>query len=76
MRERNLPPAQLVPYCNGPMSLKDTLHGILHGQEPPPAAIIARQPWYQWGIVGIACTGAFMGQIDASIVQLATVILP
>jgi EmrB/QacA subfamily drug resistance transporter len=53
------------------MSLNNTARSILRGQEPPAAASIARQPWYQWAIVGIACTGAFMGQIDASIVQLA-----
>jgi EmrB/QacA subfamily drug resistance transporter len=44
---------------------------VRHGAEPPPAAIIARQSWYPWVIVGVTCVGAFMGQLDASIVQLA-----
>jgi EmrB/QacA subfamily drug resistance transporter len=39
--------------------------------EPPPAAILARQPYYEWLIVGVTCIGAFIGQIDGSIVQLA-----
>jgi MFS family permease len=28
-------------------------------------------PFYPWLIVGVTCIGAFMGQVDASIVQLA-----
>jgi EmrB/QacA subfamily drug resistance transporter len=39
--------------------------------EPPPAAILARQPYYEWLIVGVTCIGAFIGQLDGSIVQLA-----
>ena len=37
--------------------------------EPPPAATLARQPYYEWLIVGVTCIGAFIGQLDASIVQ-------
>jgi EmrB/QacA subfamily drug resistance transporter len=44
---------------------------IRHGAEPPPAGFIARLSYYPWLIVGVTCIGAFMGQLDASIVQLA-----
>ena len=44
---------------------------FLHGAEPPPVDIIARQGWYPWLVVGLTCVGAFIGQVDASIVQLA-----
>ena len=46
-------------------------NGISHGVEPPPLAFIARWSFYPWLIVGVTCIGAFVGQIDASIVQLA-----
>ncbi|MBN9560356.1 MAG: MFS transporter [Alphaproteobacteria bacterium] len=39
--------------------------------EPPPLSFVARQAWYPWLVVGIACVGAFIAQLDASIVQLA-----
>jgi EmrB/QacA subfamily drug resistance transporter len=39
--------------------------------EPPPAALLARQSYYEWLIVGVTCIGAFIGQLDGSIVQLA-----
>jgi EmrB/QacA subfamily drug resistance transporter len=44
---------------------------IRHGAEPPPVARLARLPFYPWLIVGVTCIGGFMGQVDASIVQLA-----
>ncbi|HTU54405.1 MAG TPA: DHA2 family efflux MFS transporter permease subunit [Acetobacteraceae bacterium] len=44
---------------------------VRRGAEPPPLAAITRLPWYPWLIVGITCIGAFIGQLDASIVQLA-----
>ena len=44
---------------------------ISHGAEPPPLAFISRWSFYPWLIVGVTCLGAFIGQIDASIVQLA-----
>ena len=44
---------------------------IRRGAEPPPAGFIARLSYYPWLIVGVTCIGAFMGQLDASIVQLA-----
>ena len=44
---------------------------VLRGIEPPPAAVLLRQSFHPWLVVGIACIGAFMGQVDASIVQLA-----
>jgi EmrB/QacA subfamily drug resistance transporter len=40
-------------------------------QERAPAERIARLPYYAWLVVGVTCIGAFMGQLDASIVQLA-----
>ena len=46
-------------------------NGMSHGAEPPPLAFIARSSFYPWLIVGVTCVGAFMGQIDASIVQIA-----
>ena len=54
-----------------------TLYGILQRiirrlmEEPPPVASVARQTWYPWLIVGLVSIGAFMGQLDATIVQLA-----
>jgi EmrB/QacA subfamily drug resistance transporter len=39
--------------------------------EPPPLAYFTRQLWYPWLIVGLVCIGAFIGQLDATIVQLA-----
>lgn len=61
------------------MSIEDTAHvpGMRPGKvarsgiEPPPMALLARQSWYPWLIVGVTCTGAFIAQLDASIVQLA-----
>src|SRR5260370_9157854 len=41
------------------------------GVEPPPAAFLARQPFHPWLVVAVTCIGAFIGQLDASIVQLA-----
>ena len=43
---------------------------ILRGAAPP-AAFVARLACYPWLIVGVTCIGAFIGQLDASIVQLA-----
>jgi len=40
------------------------------GYEPAPAEFIARQPYYPWVVVGTTCGAAFIGQLDASIVQL------
>lgn len=53
----------------GPTSLS-ALRGVLSGREPPPAAFIARRAAYPWLVVGTVSIGAFMGQLDASIVQL------
>jgi EmrB/QacA subfamily drug resistance transporter len=39
--------------------------------EPAPLAWATRLSWYPWLVVGITCIGAFIGQVDASIVQLA-----
>ncbi len=39
--------------------------------EPAASARIARLSCYPWLVVGATCIGAFIGQLDASIVQLA-----
>ncbi len=41
------------------------------GYEPAPPDFIARLNYYPWLVVGATCIGAFIGQLDASIVQLA-----
>jgi EmrB/QacA subfamily drug resistance transporter len=46
-------------------------NGVSQGAEPPPLAFVARLSFYPWLIVGVTCIGAFVGQLDASIVQLA-----
>lgn len=40
-------------------------------REPPPAAFLQRQSYYPWLVVATTCIAAFIGQVDASIVQLA-----
>jgi EmrB/QacA subfamily drug resistance transporter len=44
---------------------------VRHGAEPPPVAGLARLSFYPWLVVGACCVAGIMGQIDASIVQLA-----
>lgn len=39
--------------------------------EPAPAPFLVRRPSYPWLVVGTTCVAAFIGQLDASIVQLA-----
>jgi EmrB/QacA subfamily drug resistance transporter len=39
--------------------------------EPAPLQLVARRSWYPWLVVGVTCIGGFIGQLDASIVQLA-----
>ncbi|HSI41073.1 MAG TPA: MFS transporter [Xanthobacteraceae bacterium] len=39
--------------------------------EPAPLAILTRQSWHPWLVVGLVCLGAMIGQLDATIVQLA-----
>ncbi len=39
--------------------------------EPAPAQFFERRAAYPWFVVGTVCIGAFIGQLDASIVQLA-----
>ena len=38
--------------------------------EPAPAQFFERRAAYPWFVVGTVCIGAFVGQVDASIVQL------
>ncbi len=38
---------------------------------PPPVALVTGWRSYPWLIVGVCCVGGFIGQVDASIVQLA-----
>jgi EmrB/QacA subfamily drug resistance transporter len=44
---------------------------LLSGYEPAPPQFVSRLTYYPWLIVGATCIGAFIGQLDASIVQLA-----
>ncbi|MBA4790802.1 MAG: MFS transporter [Rhizobiales bacterium] len=39
--------------------------------EPAPLAWLERQQWHPWLVVGLVSMGAFVGQLDATIVQLA-----
>lgn len=39
--------------------------------EPAPLPWLATRTWHPWLVVGIVCVGAFVGQLDATIVQLA-----
>jgi MFS family permease len=39
--------------------------------EPAPMKALARLPYFPWLVVATVCVGNFMGQTDASIVQLA-----
>jgi EmrB/QacA subfamily drug resistance transporter len=39
--------------------------------EPPASSLLTRQPYYHWLVVGVCCTSGFLGQLDATIVQLA-----
>lgn len=39
--------------------------------EPAPLAWLERQSWHPWLVVGLVSMGAFIGQLDATIVQLA-----
>jgi MFS family permease len=44
---------------------------LLHASEPAPLASLTRLSCYPWLVVATTCIGAFIGQVDASIVQLA-----
>ncbi|WP_127091586.1 MFS transporter [Aquabacter cavernae] len=39
--------------------------------EPAPLPWLERQAWHPWLVVGLVSMGAFVGQLDATIVQLA-----
>ncbi|MGF7162523.1 EmrB/QacA subfamily drug resistance transporter [Rhodoligotrophos appendicifer] len=39
--------------------------------EPAPLSWIVHQRWHPWLVLGLVCVGAFVGQLDATIVQLA-----
>jgi EmrB/QacA subfamily drug resistance transporter len=39
--------------------------------EPRPTLWLVRQSYYSWLVTGVLCVGAFLAQLDASIVQLA-----
>jgi len=41
------------------------------GFEPAPLEFLSRRSFHPWLVVGVTCIGAFIGQVDASIVQLA-----
>ncbi len=48
---------------------------VLAGREPAPARFVVRRSYYPWLVVGTTCIAAFVGQVDASIVQLALPVL-
>lgn len=52
------------------MTWRGTLTGLLTA-ESRPLGIFERQASYPWMIVGLVSIGAFIGQLDATIVQLA-----
>jgi EmrB/QacA subfamily drug resistance transporter len=54
----------------GPASITALRDAILTGREPPPARFIANRASYRWLVVGTVCIGAFMGQVDSSIMQV------
>lgn len=39
--------------------------------EPPPLRFLENRSFHPWLVVGVTCIGAFIGQLDASIVRLA-----
>lgn len=39
-------------------------------REPSPAPFVTRRKSFRWLVVGTVSIGAFMGQVDASVVQL------
>lgn len=39
--------------------------------EPPPLAAVERLSWHPWLVVALVSIGAFVGQLDATVVQLA-----
>jgi len=39
--------------------------------EPASASSLEAKPWHSWLVVALVCIGAFVGQLDATIVQLA-----
>lgn len=39
--------------------------------EPAPAPWLENWAWHRWVVVGLVCIGSFVGQLDATIVQLA-----
>ena len=51
-----------------PALLRDRLVAL---HEPAPPDFVSRRESYPWLVVGTTCIGAFIGQLDASIVQLA-----
>lgn len=54
----------------GPGSLATLRDAVLRGREPPPAPGLTRLRAYPWIVVGTACIGSFMGQLDSSIAQM------
>ncbi len=70
-----LTPSLLFEVSNGQRAIPSLAfrvrEGLRSGYEPAPSQTITRLAYYPWLIVGTTCIGAFVGQIDASIVQLA-----
>jgi EmrB/QacA subfamily drug resistance transporter len=43
----------------------------MRGYEPPPLEAATRLSYYPWLVIGLTCLSGFIGQLDASVVQLA-----
>ena len=55
----------------GPSTAVRLVNILSAGWEPAPARFIARRSYYPWLVVGTTSIATFIGQLDASIVQLA-----
>ncbi len=62
-----MPDSDVRPTGHGPA--RPGGGGALH--EPAPVGFLTRRRAYPWLVIGTTCLGAFIGQLDASIVQLA-----
>jgi len=56
--------------ATGPSRSTRLVSALRGGWEPAPAEFFAHRSYYPWVVVGTTCIGAFIGQLDASIVQL------
>src|ERR1700740_3769184 len=62
--------SQMSEQATGPCQAIRLVSALRGGWEPAPAEFFAHRAYYPWVVVGTTCIGAFIGQLDASIVQL------